>query len=305
MVRKCLFIFCLCIPFLSKGSIHTFTKDSLHRRALTDAEIYHLIDSLIDAPHPDQFIISQLTEYINIRQKNINNSKVENEFEHKWDEENVNCSENTMVNINDTVTELNKSDYYSNYKIPAKGIITSDYGWRKRSFHSGVDIDLNTGDEVYASFDGIIKIAKVDRGYGKVVVIKHSNGLETTYAHLSKFKVKAGETVVAGTVIGLGGNTGRSRGSHLHYEVRYNGIPINPNYLISNKKLPIKIELTNKENKIYKKPITDINKMHRVQKGDSLYRIAKQYGISLKELKSLNGIKNNTKLRIGTELRVG
>ena len=88
-------------------------------------------------------------------------------------------------------------------------------------FHSGIDLDLEVGDNVEASFDGIVKRADYVSGYGNLVVLKHFNGLETYYAHLSKILVTIGDTLEAGDKLGLGGSTGRSTGPHLHYEIRY------------------------------------------------------------------------------------
>lgn len=109
--------------------------------------------------------------------------------------------------------------------------ITSSYGYRRsfRRFHKGMDIKVYIGDTIRAAFDGKIRrVAYERRGYGNYVVIRHPNGLETYYAHMSKHLVKTNQIVKAGQPIGLGGNTGRSTGSHLHFECRLLGQPINP-----------------------------------------------------------------------------
>ena len=98
--------------------------------------------------------------------------------------------------------------------------------------HNGLDLKVNIGDTIVAAFDGKVRIVKYERrGYGKYVVIRHDNGLETVYGHLSKQLVEENQLVKAGEVIGLGGNTGRSTGSHLHFETRFLGIAINPIYM--------------------------------------------------------------------------
>jgi len=107
------------------------------------------------------------------------------------------------------------------FTMPIKGTITSRYGWRKGRPHKGIDIDLITGDNVRSVMDGKVRFAQYYGGLGRVVVIRHRNGLETLYAHLSKILVKPNDVVISGQVIGKGGNTGRSRGSHLHFEARY------------------------------------------------------------------------------------
>lgn len=104
--------------------------------------------------------------------------------------------------------------------FPIKKRKSSSYGWRWGRPHSGIDIALNTGDKIYAAFDGVVRMAKYNGGYGNCVVIRHYNNLETLYGHLSKIKVKVGEKVKAGDVIGLGGSTGHSTGPHLHFECR-------------------------------------------------------------------------------------
>ena len=108
-------------------------------------------------------------------------------------------------------------------------VITSNFGARWGRMHKGLDIKVYVGDTIRAAWSGKVRIVKYEAaGYGKYVVIQHYNGLETIYAHMSKHLVREGETVRAGEPIGLGGNTGRSTGSHLHFETRYKGIALNP-----------------------------------------------------------------------------
>lgn len=113
-----------------------------------------------------------------------------------------------------------------------KARLSSHFGQRRRRFHYGVDLAMPVGEPIYAVFDGIVRISKKNSTYGNLVVIRHFNGLETYYAHLSKRDVNSGDTVRAGHVIGLCGNTGRSYGSHLHLEIRYMGKAMNPEYLL-------------------------------------------------------------------------
>lgn len=118
------------------------------------------------------------------------------------------------------------------YAAPVNGdmVVTSRYGWRDGILHRGIDIDLVTGDDVYAVLDGKVRYVRSHAGHGKTVVIRHENGLETVYAHLSKQLVEENQIVSKGEVIGKGGTTGNARGSHLHLEVRYEGVTINPEY---------------------------------------------------------------------------
>lgn len=106
--------------------------------------------------------------------------------------------------------------------------ITSDYGNRDGRKHFGVDFRLTTGDPVYSIFCGKVRVAKFDADYGYVVVVRNYNMSESVYAHLSKILVEIGQEVRVGETIGQGGNTGRSTGAHLHFELRYKGFPINP-----------------------------------------------------------------------------
>ena len=108
------------------------------------------------------------------------------------------------------------------YHYPYKGSIRSKYGIRYRRRHQGVDIPVKTGDPIYATFDGRVRISEYNRGgYGNLIIVRHDNGLETYYGHLSERLVQSGEWVEAGQIIGLGGSTGRSTGPHLHFETRY------------------------------------------------------------------------------------
>ncbi len=121
------------------------------------------------------------------------------------------------------------------YVAPVKGRLTSPYGWRARfgRMHRGVDLNLRVGDSVVAAFDGKVRLVKYEAaGYGHYVVIRHDNGLETVYGHLSRTLVKPGQRVRAGQLIAKGGNTGRSTGPHLHFETRFMGLAVNPEAII-------------------------------------------------------------------------
>ncbi|MBL7917664.1 MAG: peptidoglycan DD-metalloendopeptidase family protein [Bacteroidia bacterium] len=193
-----------------------------------------------------------------------------------------------------------------NYTNPFNGIITSYYGWRDKRMHKGIDIDLNKGEPVVAAFDGKVRIAQKNKGgFGNLVIIMHANGLETVYAHLSKIKVKEGQVVLSGQTIGLGGNTGRSRGSHLHFETRYKGHAINPLHFISYN--DNKLHFQSVTFKVSKKGITAFPsnaELHTVKKGESWNRIALNYQTSVSKLLLLNGSAKRYYLRPGQQLRV-
>lgn len=118
------------------------------------------------------------------------------------------------------------------FSLPVAGAITSGFGWRWGRAHAGVDLQLKTGDTVTAAFDGVVRMSRWYYGYGNCVVIRHHNGLETLYGHLSQRSVKPGDLVNAGQLIGLGGSTGYSTGPHLHFETRFMGKAFNPQQLI-------------------------------------------------------------------------
>ena len=123
-------------------------------------------------------------------------------------------------------------DTLSDYRCPNPVKVYSPFGYRHRRRHQGVDLPLKTGDPVYAAFSGKVRLSKYYSGFGNLVIIRHENGLETFYAHLSKREVESGEWVEAGQEIGLGGSTGRSSGAHLHFETRYMGYAFDPEWLI-------------------------------------------------------------------------
>ena len=190
--------------------------------------------------------------------------------------------------------------------------ITSPFGPRWRRMHNGLDLKVNIGDTIVAAFDGKVRIVKYERrGYGKYVVIRHDNGLETVYGHLSKQLVEENQLVKAGEVIGLGGNTGRSTGSHLHFETRFLGIAINPIYMFDFPKQDI-VACTytfrrtqgSKRAGSHDTQVADGTiRYHKVKSGDTLSRIAKLRGVSVSTLCKLNRIKPTTTLRIGQVLR--
>ena len=190
--------------------------------------------------------------------------------------------------------------------------ITSKFGPRRRRMHNGLDVKVYIGDTIRAAFSGKVRMVKYERrGYGQYVVIRHDNGLETVYGHLSKQLVKEDQYVEAGDVIGLGGNTGRSTGSHLHFETRFLGQAINPALLFDFEKQDIVADsyLFQKGRNRYRNGRAttvasngDIQ-YYKVRKGDNLSRIAKRTGTSIDTLCKLNRISRRTTLRIGQVLR--
>ena len=193
--------------------------------------------------------------------------------------------------------------------------ITSKFGPRRRRMHNGLDIKVYIGDTIRAAFSGKVRMVKYERrGYGKYVVIRHENGLETVYGHLSKQIVDENQYVEAGEPIGLGGNTGRSTGSHLHFETRFLGQAINPAemfdfvaqdvtgdyYIFRSNKSKGQTEVAKNTASDRPKPTAKPrSKVHRVKSGENLSVIASKYGTTVAKLCKLNGISRKTMLRPG------
>lgn len=223
-----------------------------------------------------------------------------------WNTEVIHPLRTDLTSLNDTIVIVLKDEEYEcDYAHPFFGEVTSDFGPRRYRYHYGIDIKLETGDTVFAAFDGVVRIAKYSKTYGNVVLIRHFNGLETLYAHLSKIDVEIGQEVLTGQSIGLGGNTGRSTGSHLHFEVRYKGEPINPHSIIDFKDGKLKADMLalNKSHFTYLKEMKAV-KYHTVKRGETLSSIAKKYRTSVNTLCKINKIKPSTKIQAGKKLRV-
>lgn len=189
--------------------------------------------------------------------------------------------------------------------------ITSKYGPRRRRMHKGIDLKVQVGDTIRAAFDGKIRIRNFERrGYGYYLVVRHPNGLETVYGHLSKFLVDVNQIVRAGEPIALGGNTGRSTGSHLHFETRFLGQAINPIEIIDfENQVPNQdtyvfrnLKINGRKSNIYTSSANQLV-YHRVKSGETLGKIARMYGTTVGELCRLNGLKSTSMLRIGQSIR--
>ncbi|MFD2998930.1 peptidoglycan DD-metalloendopeptidase family protein [Pontibacter toksunensis] len=233
-----------------------------------------------------------------------------------WDTRNLNPYKMDSRQLKDTI-DIKLYDMAANrkYNMPLeKTPITSHFGSRGGRWHYGTDIDLNTGDTIFAAFDGVVRINKWDGGgYGNYIVVRHYNGLETLYGHMSKAIAQPGQYVKAGELLGLGGSTGRSSGPHLHYEVRYQGNPLDPeniydfpDYLLKGENYQITSAVFNYYNKA-KSGSTSAGRRvayHKVRSGDTLSGIARRYGISVSQLTKLNGISARSTLRVGKSLRI-
>ncbi|MBP1617390.1 MAG: hypothetical protein H6Q14_1217 [Bacteroidetes bacterium] len=237
-----------------------------------------------------------------------------------WNENYVNCYK-SIENFPDSFKVNLKG-----FTIPTLGFVTSRFGPRWGRFHYGIDLKVNVGDTIYAAFDGKVRVKSYERGgYGYFLVIRHSNGLETVYGHLSGFIADVDQNVKSGQPIALGGSTGRSTGPHLHFETRFLGRAIDPSrivdfenkvchrdyYIVDSKSFSpnrsggsSEILYAKYSSRSHNKYTSGRVRTHRVSSGDTLAEIAQRNGTTVKKLCALNNISKRTTLRPGKTLRV-
>jgi murein DD-endopeptidase MepM/ murein hydrolase activator NlpD len=247
-------------------------------------------------------VISTTNEYFKIIKDNNFDVPAADQY-FFWDTLDIHPYQSKMNKYTESKV-LNLIDNNSLFAMPLKKPINSVFGWRKWKYHYGIDLGLNTGDSIVSAFDGMVRVVRKSKSYGNVVVVRHNNGLETLYAHLSKALVTANQEIKAGELIALGGNTGHSTGPHLHFEIRYLGGPINPSEVIDFNNC-ILISDTLLIDRCRFEYLDDVQKAryYMVRKGDSLGRIAQRNGTTITRLCKLNGITRKTTLRIGRRLR--
>lgn len=208
--------------------------------------------------------------------------------------------------------------------------IISPYGIRGGRMHTGVDIKQNLNDSIFSCFDGVVRLAKSYSGYGNTVVVRHYNGLETVYAHLNKIRVKAGEIVTAGQLVGLAGRTGRATTEHLHFETRFLYEHFNPTKMMdfTNISLLSNVLTLQREDLHINAPKVEpdeenedeetlqpsetsqssqpaaTSSYHVVKQGDTLYGISLKYNVSVQKLCQLNHIKENSILKLGQKIKL-
>jgi len=242
-----------------------------------------------------------------------------------WSDTRVNPYGMALKNMKDSFY-VNLSEYYP----PCLGHVTSPFGRRHRGFHNGTDLKVQVGDTIRAAFSGKIRVRRYNRGgYGYFLVLRHNQGLETIYGHLSKFLVAPNQEVKAGEAIALGGSTGHSTGPHLHFETRLYGNPINPAKLFSFEDyVPLHNKYYVEKNKTFEERIafsggsydgTPISKegtgnykkgsysnvrYYTVQHGDVIGKIASRSGVSINDICKLNNIRKKSTIRPGQRLRL-
>jgi murein DD-endopeptidase MepM/ murein hydrolase activator NlpD len=242
-----------------------------------------------------------------------------------WSDSRVNPYGMALKNMKDSFY-INISTYYP----PCLGSVTSPFGARHRGFHNGIDLRVQIGDTIRAAFSGRVRISRYNQGgYGYYIVLRHNQGLETVYGHLSKFLVAPNQEVKAGQPIALGGNTGHSTGPHLHFETRLYGNPINPAKLYSfedyvplhNKYYVVKkktfeerirysggsiggVRCSSEGTGNYKKGEYSEIRYYTVQKGDVISTIASRSGVTVSMICKLNNIRKKSTIRPGQRLRL-
>jgi hypothetical protein len=307
------------LKFHGKSKFTDYLDLYVSLTSLDEEQMIGYIDSLFESEEVPYALINQINLFLANRPeemptvipKNLFVGAVSDpipaaEFYPEWDVTNPNPYD-WSLGQEDTVLSLLLCDHQAlgDFHLPVVNTLTSKFGWRDGRMHNGIDIDLEVWDPVVSAFPGVVRVARTYGGYGRVVVVRHFNGLETIYAHLHRFKVKEGDRVEGGQVVGLGGSSGHSTGSHLHFEVRFKGKPINPLSFISfDDQAVVNDTLVLKRTKngyvSYPKGIL----IHTVIKGDNLYEIARQYGTTTYKLAELNGIRRNAYLYVGQRLRV-
>lgn len=244
-------------------------------------------------------------------------------YNNSWDNVNVRQKREDLSQMDDTIDIILNHPSETPFIFPRPGRFLSPFGYRGRHFHAGVDIKLNLGDTVVAAWDGKVRLAKKYRGYGNIVVIRHFNGLETVYSHLSKLLVSVNQDVKAGEAIGLGGRTGRATTTHLHFETRFLSEPFDPatfinfdNFTIKSDTLKITSALFERGSKnkkggknakssnSVKEADSEVAQYYIIRKGDTLAKIARNYNTSVKMLCKLNKLTTRSVLKPGKRLKL-
>lgn len=221
-------------------------------------------------------------------------------FSKQWINDQIFAYRQQRDSIKDTLLML--ADSAHPFHMPIYGHLFRGFTYT----HKGLDIKLNKGDTVKAAFTGVVRYAKYNRGgFGNLVIIRHYNGLESYYAHNSKLLVKVNQVVKAGDPISLGGSSGRSRGPHCHFELRYKDVPLDALRVIDfdNQKL-IATSFPITKHVFYPNDY-DVNAVYyKIHSGDTLGHLARKYHTSIKEICAMNKLKTNSKLKVGQTIRV-
>lgn len=300
-------------PSVSKNSTlqkNTESSDTLQREILPFDPIREPVPPAEPRFDDDTATVSvvRVSEYLQIDCVWVKSA----EYYKTWSSSYINPYRKGASYIKDTIYltlyDETKGQYWS--KPLEELLLTSPFGYRWGRMHQGIDLNLRTGTPIYSIFDGIVRIATAGQGYGYYVVVRHINGLETLYAHMSKLSVKVGQVVKAGEILGLGGSTGWSTGPHLHLEVLYAGNAFNPLHIFEvNSKSEVPF-VRSKYFMLTPAHFRHINTVfrqeyfHIVKAGETLQSIAQKYGLHPNYLAAVNRISLHTPLRVGQRIRL-
>ena len=305
----------LTVALMSLTSLPTMAQDLLARQAPIDRKM-----KVVDSIMLRQLIIEEMSD---------NNPAAE--LYNDWN--------NRYAHLESALPDSFRIDLRDFCMPTPSRVLTSNFGARWGRQHKGLDIKVYTGDTIRAAFSGKVRVVRYEAGgYGNYVVIRHYNGLETIYGHMSKHLVREDQEVRAGEPIGLGGNTGRSTGSHLHFETRLCGVALNPALMFDFRNQDVTGDYYTFRRSTYSRESAQANRLrgvsgsavstsdpflaqnsnskkagskrmaastrfHKVQKGETLYSIARKRNTSVNAICKLNGIGKNMKLRPGQILK--
>ena len=324
------------IAAVSAEAIHPVRIDTTTTQLLIPRPALEPVKSLITSPSDVIDTLDTANEHIKVILRADNTwsyyktpdfQQVAGVFDDHWNETQTNPYGIGQADLPDQWS-IWLVDSLDQYHCPFQGSVhyRGKFGIRRGRRHQGVDLPLKTGDPIYATFTGKVRISKYWGAFGNLVVIRHENGIETFYGHLSKRLVEAGDWVNAGDVIGYGGSTGRSTGPHLHFETRYKGFAFDPQWLIdfksgdlrhrlfvlkkkyfsiySNYEQDFEDEMKNHEDDKAEDAEREAMRWYTIKSGDTLGRIAINNGTTVNALCRLNGITPTTTLKIGRRIRV-
>ena len=324
------------LPADKLSAVNPVRIDTVRTRLVIPRPALESLPSLMKSPMDPVDTLDTVNEHIKVilygdntwqYYKTPEYQKVTGVFDEYWKEDGTNPYGIEQSELPDAWS-IWLVDSLDQYHCPFQGDVyyRGKFGVRRGRRHQGVDIPLKTGDPVYATFTGQVRISKYWGAFGNLVVIRHENGIETFYGHLSKRYVEAGDWVNAGDVIGLGGSTGRSTGPHLHFETRYKGFAFDPQWLIdfksgvlrhrlfvlkkkyfniySNYEQDFEDEMKNEEEDKAEDAEKAAMKYYVIRSGDTLSKIARNNGTTINALCRLNGISTTTTLKIGRRIRV-
>ena len=335
--------FFTCVVFMAVMLFPTVTKainpvrlDTIKTQLVIPRPALEPVKSLVTSPSDPIDTLDTVNEHVKViifgdntwqYYKTPDFKKLSGVYDEHWNDEHPNPYKMDLANLPSSWS-LWLVDSLDMYHCPFQAEVyhRGKFGMRRGRRHQGVDLPLKTGDPIYAPFSGKVRMSKYYGAYGNLIVIRHENGIETFYGHLSKRNVEVGDWVNAGDVIGLGGSTGRSTGPHLHFETRYNGFAFDPQWLIdfksgilrhrlfvlkkkyfniySNHEQDFDDEIKNEEDDKKEEAEKAAMKYYTIKSGDTLGRIAINNGTTVNALCRLNGITPKTTLKIGRKIRV-